>query len=73
MTAKLCSKVWPMSSEDVFYAFFSAVVLLGPKTALSVSVQPAVRWGYVKLVKAAVAYWHVARGSRAVFDCEWFP
>ena len=62
-----------MSSEDVFYAFLSAVVSPGPNAASSVSVQLAVRRSYVKLLKAAVAYWHVVRGSRAVFACEWSP
>ena len=62
-----------MSSGDAFYAFFGAVVLLGPSTASSVSAQTAVRRSYVKLVKAAAAYWRVARGSRAAYDCGWSP
>ena len=33
--------------------------------------QSAARWSYVKLGKATVAVWHVARGSRGVFDGEW--
>ena len=73
VTANLGSSALPMSPEDVFYAFFSAAVMLGPKTASPVSVHPAGRWSYVKLVKAAAAYWHVVRGSRAVFDCEGSP
>ena len=47
--------------------------MIGPKTASPVTSQPGVRWNYVKLVKAAVAYWHVVRGERAVFDVEWTP
>ena len=33
VTAKLGPKVLPMSFEDVFFAFFSSAVLLGPETA----------------------------------------
>ena len=43
VTAKLGSKVLPMSAEDVFYAFLSSAVLLGPNTASSASAQPGVR------------------------------
>ena len=71
--AKSGSQMLPMSPEGAFCAFFSAVVLLGPKTASSVSAQPAVRWSYVKLVKAAVAFWRIVRGLRAVYDREVFP
>ena len=31
------------------------------------------RWSHVKLVKAAVAFWHVVRWKRAIFDDEWPP
>ena len=68
VTAKSGSQVLPMSPEAAFYAFFSAVAQVGAKAASSVSAQPAVRRGYVQLVKAAVAHWHVVRGSRAVFS-----
>ena len=47
--------------------------MLGPKTPSHVTSQPGVRWNYVKLVKAAIAYWRVVRGERAVFDAEWTP
>ena len=61
VTAKLGSQVLPVSPEDVFYAFSSAAVSLAPTAASSVSVQPAVRRSFVKVVRAAVAYWRVAR------------
>ena len=73
VTAKLSSCVLPMESEGAFYAFFTAALLQGPKSLSSATRQPAVRWSYVKLVKAAVAFWHVVRGKRAIFDTEWFP
>ena len=47
--------------------------MLGPKSASPVTSQQGVRWNYVKLGKAAVAYWHVVRGDRAFFDAEWAP
>ena len=47
--------------------------MLGPKTTSPVTSQPGARWNYIKLVKAAVAYWHVVRGERAVVDVEWTP
>ena len=71
--AKLGSAVLPMSTEAQFLSFFGAVLILGPKTPSHVTSQPAVRWNYAKLVKAAVAYWHVVRGERAAFDAEWTP
>ena len=71
--AKLGSAVLPMSTEAQFLSFFGAVLMLGPKTQSHVTSQPGVRWNYVKLVKAAIAYWHVVRGQRAVFDAEWTP
>ena len=47
--------------------------MLGPKSASPVTPQQGVRWNYVKLVRAAVAYWRVVRGERALFDVEWAP
>ena len=73
VTMKLGSAVLPMRSEAQFYSFFGGVLLRGPKTTSPVTPQPGVRWNYVKLVKAAIAYWHVVRGERAVFDVEWAP
>ena len=73
VTAKLSLRVLRMDSEGVFYALFTAVVLLGPKSPSPLSGQPAVRWNYVKLVTEAVAFWRVVRGMRAVFDAEWPP
>ena len=59
---KLGSHVAPMRAEAQFYSFFGAVVMLGPKSASPVTSQQEARWNYVKLVKAAIAYWHVVRG-----------
>ena len=73
VTARLGSQELPMSWEDASYGFCSGAVLPGPKTAASVSVHPAVRWRYSKLVKAAADFWRVARGSRAVLGGEWSP
>ena len=52
---------------------FPTPALLGPITPPSVTGQPAVRWSYLKQVKAFAAFWHVVRGKRAVFDDEWPP
>ena len=57
-----------MSAEAQFLPLFGAVPIVGPKSPPPVSGLPGVRWNYVKLVKAAVAHWHVARGERAIFD-----
>ena len=73
VTAKLGSSVLPMRTEAQFLSFFGGVLMLGPKAPSQVTSQPGVRWNYVKLVRAAVAYWHVVRGERAVFDAEWTP
>ena len=73
VTLKLGSRVLPMRAEAQFFAFFGAALLLGPKLSSPASSQPGARWNYVKLVNAAVAYWCVARGTRAVFDGEWSP
>ena len=62
-----------MRAEAQFFAFFGAVLLLGPKSSSPVSSQPGVRWSYVKLVKAAATYWRVVRGTRAAFGGEWSP
>ena len=43
VTAKLSSCVLPMEPAGVFYAFFTAVLLLGPKSPPSVTGQPAAR------------------------------
>ena len=61
-TFKLGSPVLPMVTEVQFYAFLGAVLMLGPKLASPVSAQQRVRWNYVKLVKATVAF--LARGPR---------
>ena len=71
--AKLGTRVLPMSPGDAFYAFLSAVVLLGPKAASPVSTKPGVRRSYVKIVKAAVGCWRAVRGTRAAFALEWSP
>ena len=63
----------PMESESVFYAFFRAVVILGPKSPSSVAGHSAVGRSYMKLVEAAVAFWHVVRGTGGAFDAEWPP
>ena len=73
VAAKLGSQVLPMSAEAQFFAFFGAVLLLGPKSSSPASPQPEVRRNYFKLVKAAADYWRAARGDRAVFDGEWPP
>ena len=73
VTLKLGSPVLPMCTKAQFFAFFGAVLLLGPESSSPASPQPGVRWNSVKLVKAAVACCHVARGGRAVFDGEWSP
>ena len=54
-TAKLSSRVLPTDWEDARYAFFAAAMLLGHKIPPSVTGQPAARWNYLKLVKAAAA------------------
>ena len=70
-------EAWPPGPTHVargrVCASVSSVALLDPRTASSVSSHPGVRWGFVKLVKAAVACWHVARGTRSVFVLEWDP
>ena len=73
VTAKLGPQVIPMIAEAQFFAFFGAILLLGPKSSYPAPSQPGVRWNYVKLVKAAVAYWRVVRFDRAVFGGEWPP
>ena len=73
VTVMLGSQVLPMVSAAQFVSFFCSAILLGPKSPPPVSAQPGVRWLYVKLVEAAVAYWQVARGGRAVFDSCWAP
>ena len=70
---KMGSPVLPMETAKAFFAFFGAAVLLGPKTPPPTACQLAARWNYVKLVKAAVAFWRAARCSRAIFDVEWAP
>ena len=62
-----------MRSEAQFYSSFGAVVMLGPKSTSPVTPQQGVRRIYVKLVEAAVAYWHGVRGERAILDAEWSP
>ena len=73
VTLKLGSHVLSMCAGAQFFAFFGAVFLLGPKSSSPASSQPGARWIYVKLVKAAAAYWRVVGGERAVFDGEWSP
>ena len=53
--------------------FFVSVWPVGPKSPSPTTSQPAVRWNYVTLVKAAVTYWHVFRATRAIFDGAWGP
>ena len=54
--SKLGSPVLPMVSKAQFFAVFGSVLLLGPKSASPVSAQPGVRWSYVELPTAAVAF-----------------
>ena len=60
-------------SEDAFFAFPGAFLLLAPESVSPVTGQSVVRRNYVKIVKAAAAVWCVARGSRAKFDRYWPP
>ena len=46
----------PMSNEVAFIACFDSTLLFGPKSPTLTTGQPAVRWSYVRLVKAAVAF-----------------
>ena len=62
-----------MATVAQFYKFFGSVLMLGFKSASPASARPGVRWSYVKLAKAAAAYWHVVRGERAVFDIQLPP
>ena len=62
-----------MSDEASFLAFFGSTILLGPKTPSPSAGRLALRWSSAKLLTAAVAFWHIARGSRAVFDGQWPP
>ena len=73
LTAKLSSRALPLDAGSALYAFFAAVVLLGPKSPSAVTGQPALRWSYVRLVKEVAAFWHVVRGMRAVLDAERRP
>ena len=50
VTADLRLRALPMGSKGVFIVFFIAVVLLGPKSPSSLTLQPAVRWSFVKQV-----------------------
>ena len=52
----------------VYIFFRRAVVAVPPDTG-----QPLVRWNYVQLVKATVAFRRVARGYRPIFDHELPP
>ena len=70
---KLGSQVLPMCTEVQFFAFFGAVLLLCPKSSSPAPSQLVVLRNYVKLAKAAAAYWHVVRGTRAVFGGAWSP
>ena len=71
--SKLGCPVLPMLSEQQFFAYFGPVLLLGPKSASPVSTHSGVRWSYVQLVKAAIAYWRAVRGQPAVFGSQWSP
>ena len=73
VTLKLGSAVLPMRTEAQFPSFFGAVLMIGPESASPVTSQQGVTSNFVKLVKAAVAFWHVVRGDRAFFDAEWTP
>ena len=70
---KLGTQALPMVSAAQFFSVSGSAVLSGPKSPSTVSAQPGVRRSYVELVKAAVAYWHVVRCERAVFDSHWAP
>ena len=69
---KLGSPVSPMGGEGIFFVFFGSLGLAGPESAPLIPGRPAARRNFVKALKAAVAFWRVVRGSRAVFDREWF-
>ena len=73
VTAKPSSRVLPMNSEGALFTFVTAAVLHGPKSPSTHTGQPAVHSSYVEPAKAAVAFWHVVRGMRAVSDAEWPP
>ena len=62
-----------MVTVDVFFAFFEALTLRGPKSVSPITGQSMVSWNYLKLVQAAVAFWRDARGSRSALDRERFP
>ena len=61
------------SAPAQFFPFSGSLLLLWPKSPSPVSAQPGVLGSYAKLVKAAVAYWHVVLGERAVFDSHRAP
>ena len=73
VTLKLGTQVLPMLSANQFYLSSGSCVLLGPKSPPPVSALPGVRWNYVMLVQAAVAFCRAVRGERAVFDNRWTP
>ena len=73
VSAKIGARVLPVNTESEFSSFLASVALPGPKTASSVSAQPAARWSYVEVVKAPTAYWRVVRGKRTVLETDWFP
>ena len=70
---KLGSAVLPGVTKDVFFAFIGALSLPGPESVSPVTGQSTIRWKYVKLVKAAIAFCHAARSSCAMFGKEWSP
>ena len=69
--ATLRASAAPVESEGVFYACFAAVLMLVPKSPSSVTGQPGVRRSCVKLVKAAVAFWHFVRGMIPRMGALW--
>ena len=64
-------QVLPTQSPSSFYAFLGAGPLVGPRTSTSSPGASAIRWSYVKLVKAAVACWRSVRGTSPVFQENW--
>ena len=68
MTGKLGAPAIPMVSEPAFFGFFASALLVRPHSPSSAPSQLAVRWSYVRLVEAALAFWRSRRNGRVVFD-----
>ena len=69
---KLGSPALSMGREGIFFVFFGSLVSSGPESAPLIHGRPAARRNFVKVLNAAVAFWRVVRGLRAVFDGGWF-